>query len=567
MTTTTAHVCTYKQGLTSASPRLQSLLDDIINSVNILAERALNSVEQGLLNAPPASLGFKTKPPPKHNAAANGPWVPAEAAKTEVEAGTHQLETLLCASIDRNLDKFELFVLRNFLCIQPVDIRDWMRLSHYDGLDFVSAAVAADSDDARQQQNGSRSDVPTLASLNELRRKLRESMRLNALLTAERERNARTLEKLQHLILGDKLQIKAEGGEDSNNQTTTTAPQADPATTNGAEKHGPSPFAFLQQKGTLSAADRTTPLGTTTAFTLSQLQALRALSESLRNLTPDLLIPTPLDEDDDAKDKPADTGDAEADNAKRKLSSFDFDEDKYRSKSWRRQRTEYVEHATRRHLEIVHGLELGRHGEVRDGEWQGEGRQLAHGEVEGLERIAAILGQQAAEAAAAGPPPPTPAAAAASTSRTTSQQQQHQKQPEPQTQIENENSRTPAPKPRSAKSTATTPATASRGLARQIATTPGTANKTTSRGGAGTTTSTRKPPPSSSSIPSAAAAAAAPLEPPPSSQRHAAGGLRRTPPRMVATKPGHGDDDDGQDQYRGAGGLPEDDGGDLMDMS
>ncbi|KXJ94245.1 Mis12 protein-domain-containing protein [Microdochium bolleyi] len=361
-----------------------SLLDDIINSVNILAERALNSVEQGLLNAPPASLGFKSKPPPKYTATTDQPWNPAEAAKAEIEAGTHQLETLLCASIDRNLDKFELFVLRNFLCVQPVDIRDWMRLSHYDGLDFLDAAVAHDVAAAASQK----SDVPTLDSINELRRKLRESMRLNALLTAERERNARTLQKLQHLVLGG-AQIKTEGDGDAG----TAAPG--PAAGESKEKHGPSPFAFLQQKGTLSAADRSAPLATTTAFTLSQLQALRALSESLRNVTPDLSTPTPPDDDDDD-----DEDDDEQDNAGERKPTGILNEEKYRSKSWRRQRTEYVEHATRRHLEIVHGLELGRHGEVRDGEWQGEGRQLAHGEVEGLERVAAILGREAEEMAA-----------------------------------------------------------------------------------------------------------------------------------------------------------------------
>lgn len=56
----------------------------------------------------------------------------------EIESGTHQLETLLCASIDRNFDKFEIYVLRNILCVRPVDVRNWMRLSHYEGLDLAS---------------------------------------------------------------------------------------------------------------------------------------------------------------------------------------------------------------------------------------------------------------------------------------------------------------------------------------------------------------------------------------------------------------------------------------------
>ncbi|KAH7037678.1 Mis12 protein-domain-containing protein [Microdochium trichocladiopsis] len=499
-----------------------SLLDDIINSVNILAERALNSVEQGLLNAPPASLGFKTRPPPKHNAA--DPWNPVEAAKNEIEAGTHQLETLLCASIDRNLDKFELFVLRNFLCVQPVDIRDWMRLSHYEGLDFVNAAVAADSDAARQKQpQNASSDVPTLASINELRRKLRESMRLNALLTAERERNARTLQKLQHLILGGKVQVKTEGGDDNSNDTSTTVPQSD---MDGAEKHGPSPFAFLQQKGTLSAAGGSTPLGTTTAFTLSQLQALRALSESLRNVTPDLLAPTPPEEDHED----------EGDDASQRKPGLDFDEEKHRSKSWRRQRTEYVEHATRRHLEIVHGLELGRHGEVRDGEWQGEGRQLAHGEVEGLEKVAAILGRETASSSSSS----SSSARAAAGGATQQDEDQHDTAAAfsalttRRAGSAGPPAATPAAKSRISKSTATTPATAARASA----------------------ASHRKPP----------ASASASLRRTPASGRKAT--TTTTPgPRKVATKPGDGGDHRDDRMMVEERDEDDDDEEDLMDMS
>jgi kinetochore protein Mis12/MTW1 len=67
------------------------------------------------------------------------------------------------------------------------------------------------------------------------------------------------------------------------------------------------------------------------------------------------------------------------------------DEGDSASRSWRRERLDYVEGATRRHLENVQGLELGKDGEVRDGEWQGEGRRLGKGEVEGLERVVAVL--------------------------------------------------------------------------------------------------------------------------------------------------------------------------------
>jgi kinetochore protein Mis12/MTW1 len=61
-------------------------------------------------------------------------------------------------------------------------------------------------------------------------------------------------------------------------------------------------------------------------------------------------------------------------------------------KSWRRQRLEFVEKETRRHLENVRGLELGEMGEVIDGEWQKEGRRLGKGEVEDLERVVGMVG-------------------------------------------------------------------------------------------------------------------------------------------------------------------------------
>ena len=71
-------------------------------------------------------------------------------------------------------------------------------------------------------------------------------------------------------------------------------------------------------------------------------------------------------------------------------------------KSWRRERLEYVETATRKHLENVRGLELGKNGEVRDGEWQGEGRGIAKEEVEGLERVVTFLSGNPAQDEAAG---------------------------------------------------------------------------------------------------------------------------------------------------------------------
>lgn len=309
--------------------------------MNILAERALNSVEHYLLNTAPATLGFK---PPKNSKPADDAPDPAELAKNEVEAGTHQLETLMCTSIDRNFDKLEIYVLRNILCVKPVDIRNWIRLGHYEGLDFSASAPRAD-DGEEASADG---DKPTLGSIGQLRRKLRESMRLNALLHEEQERNAKLLADLRGLVgaRDDKVKDENTSAEDDSN---------------------PGPLAFLRDGvAQLKDAGGYTPLSTTTAFTLSQLQALRALSTSLRTMAPHL--------------KPAD-GTAE---------SVDSG-----NKSWRRERLEYVETATRRHLESVQGLELGRDGEIRDGEWQAGGRNLGRGEVEGLEGVISLLGDEA----------------------------------------------------------------------------------------------------------------------------------------------------------------------------
>lgn len=61
------------------------------------------------------------------------------------------------------------------------------------------------------------------------------------------------------------------------------------------------------------------------------------------------------------------------------------------SRSCRRNGLEYVEGVTRRHLETVQGLEMSEIGEVRDGDWQGNGSGLGKGRLEGLERVVSML--------------------------------------------------------------------------------------------------------------------------------------------------------------------------------
>lgn len=115
-----------------------SLIDDIINAVNTIIYRAIEAIETGLLNLPPAQLGF-TAPITSLNLAQN-----AKARKkaeeelkdrmqAEIENGCHQLETLLVDSADKTFDKFEVYVLRAILTVEE-GLGEWIRLSHYEVL-------------------------------------------------------------------------------------------------------------------------------------------------------------------------------------------------------------------------------------------------------------------------------------------------------------------------------------------------------------------------------------------------------------------------------------------------
>lgn len=296
------------------------MIDDIINSINILAFKATDAVERGLLSADPANLGYKIPPPatPEAEAAANAIQ---EKSRVEIESGVHQLETLLETKIDRNFDKLEVIALRSILSVPP-EVRDWVRLSHYEGLNFTLDA-----------------DAPSSESVTLQRRKLRETQKLHMLLEAERSKNDRTIAQLRALV-------------------SNQSPKKEPSKI--SEPTYPT-FAFLQEKGDLTG-DVSHPIHTTSSFALSQLPALRAL---LQNLKPRL---------------------HELANGNGKAGLVGEEE-----KSWRRERLEFVEKETRRHLEYVRGLELGDMGEVRDGEWQGEGRKLGKGEVEDLERVVALV--------------------------------------------------------------------------------------------------------------------------------------------------------------------------------
>lgn len=298
----------------------------MINSINIYAYKATDAVEKGLLSAPPSSIGFTHEPSEPADS------IP-ESARIEIENGVHQLETLLEAKIDKNFDKFEVYALRNVFAI-PAELRDWVRLGHYEGLDFS----ALDDD---------REDSVKKADIITQRKKLREVEKLGVLLRAEKNRNARTIRELKTLL-----------GLQSTDQKVKEENMADTGATDASVYPT---FAFLLEKGDLTG-DTTKPLSTTAEFAMSQLPPLKEL---LHDLSPRL--------------KELAEGDGKA--------GLVGEEEK----SWRRERLEFIEKETRRHLESVRGLELGEMGAPRDGEWQGEGRRMAQGEVEDLEAVIAMI--------------------------------------------------------------------------------------------------------------------------------------------------------------------------------
>ncbi|KAG6076328.1 hypothetical protein E4U33_001840 [Claviceps sp. LM78 group G4] len=318
-----------------------ALLDDIINTVNVLADRALDSVERVLLSLPPSKLGYKILKTKDSSSSSSGDGTDdsvsaEEAARREIENGAHQLETLLNAAIDKNFDIFELYTMNNILTIDK-KTQPFIKLSHYEGLDLTKHP-----------------DKPTTGSITALRRRLQASQKLQLALEAERSKNDVLLRKLRRAVKMPTVKEEpVEGGA-----------AADKAPAGHA-------LGFLHDKGTLEQGGTDKPIATTAEFALSQLQSLRMLSSSLTALLPQL---TAMGDGLESTEQAGDGEDAGS------------------QASWRRERSEYIESASRKYLERSVGLELGSQGEVRDGEWQGGGPSVTKSEVEGLERMSSILG-------------------------------------------------------------------------------------------------------------------------------------------------------------------------------
>ena len=108
----------------------QSLIDDIINAVNIIVYQAIEALETCLLQVPPRELGFPRNYDSPEDAPKNGSLESPDST-AEIENGVHQLETLLEATVDKAFDKFEIWTLRNILTI-PDDLAPYVRLGHYE---------------------------------------------------------------------------------------------------------------------------------------------------------------------------------------------------------------------------------------------------------------------------------------------------------------------------------------------------------------------------------------------------------------------------------------------------
>lgn len=97
--------------------------------MNNLVYQGVGSLESGLFATPPERLGFKSGFKDGVEGVQDESEYPE--ARQEIEEGLHKLETLLNSTVDKNFDKFEIYVLRNIMAV-PQDLVNWIKLSHYE---------------------------------------------------------------------------------------------------------------------------------------------------------------------------------------------------------------------------------------------------------------------------------------------------------------------------------------------------------------------------------------------------------------------------------------------------
>lgn len=228
----------------------QSLIDDIINSINNLIYQAISSLEDGLTSAPPEKLGFSHPPDTIPDTDDDGNIMYPQAT-LEIENGLHQLETLLESTVDKAFDRFEIYVLRNILTV-PEDMLGWVRLNHYENL-ILGEELA---------------NAPTQEDITLQRQKLRETRKLQRALRHEVAKNDAIISQLtsilEPLVEEDKEnEVPVMSGSPPNLSFLTHDPAAR-ALNIGDEK------------------SLNKPISTNTTFIVSQLPALREMLLQLR---------------------------------------------------------------------------------------------------------------------------------------------------------------------------------------------------------------------------------------------------------------------------------------------
>ncbi|KAK7543846.1 Mis12 domain-containing protein [Phyllosticta citricarpa] len=313
-----------------------TLIDQIINMINELLQHAVDAVESGLLNTSPENLGFAARAAAQHaipDTDGEGRALYPE-MRREIEEGVHMLETLLEANVDRNFDKLEIWALRNVFKVEE-GLVPWVRLGHYENVQVPGSAAE---------------NQPTPESVQALRQKVLETSKLQTALLVEKKRNEALISQLRGLL-------GAPTTTAMKREPTASPPRGASAGDNGFLAAAPAAQALGVNSPLTAASEGTAggrknePLKTNTAFTLSQLPALRSLLEALRPKVAAL--------------GPSATG-----------------------SDLSQERRDYIENQTRRLLER-RGVDV-KNGE---GSVEGMGRRVAPDEVRGMEAVAGLVGK------------------------------------------------------------------------------------------------------------------------------------------------------------------------------
>ncbi|PSK51800.1 hypothetical protein B9Z65_3067 [Elsinoe australis] len=250
-----------------------TLLDDIINTVNEIVFQAVNQIEGSLLNTDTETLGFT-----KDDGVSDEDL--ETIARTEIEAGIVQLESLLNSVIDKNFDKLEIYTLRNLLTVSNLKedegLENWVMLDHYR--------------DIKQEETDIGMEEATLESFEALRKKVQETEKLHLALKGEVARNEALLAKLRPLGLDGQGTRQSVGGIDQSFNSATSTGAQDQVS-----------FSFLSSAQAASeleivAKRDSQPLTQNTKFTLAQLPALKKILEELRPHLANVPRPGPVTE-------------------------------------------------------------------------------------------------------------------------------------------------------------------------------------------------------------------------------------------------------------------------------